>query len=353
MRIIPHSRPTIGPDDITSVLKTLRSGQVSMGPAVARFEKTFAGKLGVRDAAAASSGTAALHLALLALKIGKGDEVVLPTHVCVALLNAVHYAGAKPVLVDVDHEDGNISVLAVRKKLTRKTRALIVPHLWGEPADLAPLLKLGVPLIEDCAQALGARYAGKPVGTFGRINVFSFYATKMMTTGEGGMVVSDDLRLMARVRDLLSYDHRQAYKVRFNYKMTDLQAAMGLTQLKKLDGFIRRRRAIAKIYRDGLKGSSVVLSQPGEAADPVYYRFVVKTLNAAAVIRKAKARGITCEPPLFKPLHRYLGLKGFPVSDRLMKECVSIPIYPSLTDAQARSITRELRKLFDKEASGH
>lgn len=348
MKSIPHSRPTIDGRDIASILKTLRSGQVSMGPAVERFESAFARTLGVRESAAVSSGTAALHLALIALGVKRGDEVLLPTHVCTALLNAVNYVGAKPVLVDVDYEDGNISVLVVQKKLTRKTKAVIVPHMWGEPADLGPFLKLGVPVIEDCAQALGARYDGRPVGSFGRINIFSFYATKMMTTGEGGMVASDDSKLMARVRDKLSYDHRSEYKIRFNYKMSDLEAAMGILQLASLSRFIDRRRTIARIYREGLKGSGVALPQPGAITDAVYYRFIIKVRNAEAFIKKAKARGINCERPLFKPLHRYLGLKGFPVSERLMKESVSVPIYPSLKDSEARAIVRELRKLFDK-----
>jgi perosamine synthetase len=285
--------------------------------------------------------------------VGKGSEVILPTHVCTALLNAINYLGAKPVLVDVDYEDGNISVLDARRKLTRKTKAILVPHMGGEPADLSPLLKLGVPVVEDCAQAVGARYAGKPVGTFGTINIFSFYATKMMTTGEGGMVVSNDRKLMARVRDHLSYDHKLDYRVRFNYKMTDIAAAMGTAQLKKLDGFVRRRRVLAGIYHDALAGSSATLPQAGKVAEPVYYRFVVKVPSAETIIRKAKARGINCEAPLFRPLHVYLGKKGFPVSDRLMKECVSIPLYPSLTDREAHRIASEMRILFDKKTQGH
>ncbi|NTV29130.1 MAG: DegT/DnrJ/EryC1/StrS aminotransferase family protein [Candidatus Omnitrophica bacterium] len=347
-RPLPHSRPTLDDRDIAAVSKALSSGQVSMGPAVAAFEDRFARKLGVRQAAAVSSGTAALHLSLLALGVGKSDDVIIPTHVCTALLNAVNYVGARPVLADVDYADGNISAADVKKKLTRRTRAIIVPHLWGEPADLGALLKLGVPVVEDCAQATGALYKGKPVGTLGRIGVFSFYATKMLTTGEGGMVVANDQRLMKAVRDRLSYDHREDWQVRFNYKLSDLQAALGSSQLDRLDQFIERRRNLAAIYGEGLKGTGVTLPQGRAGSAGVAYRFVIKVGNAASFIKRAQAAGIQCERPLFRPLHRYLGLKGFPVSERLMQESVSVPIYPSLKDSDARSISRELRKLFDK-----
>ncbi len=337
--MIPHSLPTINDRMVRAVARSLRSGQVSMGPQVAAFEAAFTRKFKAA-AAAVSSGTAALHLALLALDVGKGDEVVLPTYVCPALLNAVNYTGAQPVLVDVEAADGNIAVVEVKKKLSRRTKAILVPHMFGFPADLKPLLKCGVPVIEDCAQAVGARYGGQYVGTMGRINIFSFYATKMMTTGEGGMVVSGDKKLMARVRDILAYDHKDDYRVRFNYKMTEMQAALGFVQLGYLDKFILRRKKIAALYDGQLKDAGCVLPVKGASAEPAYYRYVARVQGGAdEVIRRMALKGVACARPLFKALHQYLKVGGFPVAERLMQESVSLPIYPELAQAQARRVT--------------
>ncbi len=344
--MIPHSRPTIDHQNMAAVAAPLACGQVSMGPQVAAFEKEFARKFGLQQAAAVSSGTAALHLALLGLGVGPGDEVIIPTHVCTALLNAVCYVRAKAVLADVN-EDGNISVASAKAKLTRRTKAIIAAHMFGVPADMKALIKLGVPVIEDCAQAVGARYNKKFVGAWGKVSIFSFYATKMMTTGEGGMVASADRKAMARVRDLLTYDHKPAYQVRFNYKMTDIQAALGRAQLKQLDAFIARRRDLAGFYDAQLKGLPVMLSAKDPRSSSVHYRYVVQVPGRAAkVIAAMKKHGVCCERPLFKPLHQYLGLKGFPMSEWLMKDSVSLPIYPSLTNAQAKHIVRSFRTVI-------
>ncbi|MFH0754199.1 MAG: DegT/DnrJ/EryC1/StrS family aminotransferase [Candidatus Omnitrophota bacterium] len=343
--MIPHSLPTINDRMVGAVVASLRGGQVSMGPQVAAFEAAFTQKFGL-EAAAVSSGTAALHLSLLALGVGAGDEVVLPTYVCTALLNAVKYTGAAAVLTDVDLQDGNISASEVKKKLSRRTKAVLVPHMFGFPADVKPLMALGVPVIEDCAQAIGARYGSKQVGTMGRINIFSFYATKMMTTGEGGMVVSADKKLMARVRDLLAYDHRALYRVRYNYKMTDMQAALGYVQLGELENFIERRRKIALFYHDRFKGAAC--TRPVEVAlmRSVYYRYVLRVKSVDKVMAAMAKKGVVCAKPLFRPLHRYLKFKGFPVADQLMQESVSLPIYPALSDGQARRVADALVQII-------
>ena len=347
--MIPHNRPTLDLQDAASVQQVLRGGQIAMGPRVSAFEAAFAARQGV-PAAAVSSGTAALHLSLLALGVKKGDEVIIPTHVCTALLNVVHYVGATPVLADADLADANISAADVHNKITRRTRAVIVPHMFGFPADLAPLLRPGVPVIEDGAQALGARYAGKPVGSWGRISAFSFYATKIMATGEGGMVASRDEVLVARVRDLLSYDHKADYKVRFNYKLTDVAAALGLSQLKKLNGFISRRNKIAAFYDESLKGIPCILPMKQVRREPVYYRYVIRVQGGADKFTAAmKAKGVCCERPLFRPLHQYLKQRGFPVSDQWMKEAVSLPVYPSMTQDDVSRVVRGVRALLARK----
>jgi perosamine synthetase len=198
--MIPHSRPTIDQEEIAVVTDVLESGQLVQGEQVLHFEQSLAALIGVKGAAAVSSGTAALHLALLALQVGEGDEVAIPSFVCPALLNAIRYVRAVPVLADIDPETFNIGVVDLKRRLTRKTKAIICPHMFGLPADIREIVALGVPVIEDCAQSLGSRYGEAPAGSFGALSVFSFYATKVICTGEGGMVTANDRRLSERLR---------------------------------------------------------------------------------------------------------------------------------------------------------
>ncbi|MDP3286082.1 MAG: DegT/DnrJ/EryC1/StrS aminotransferase family protein, partial [Desulfobacterales bacterium] len=225
MQIIPHSRPTIDQEETAAVVSVLQSGQLAQGEQVLYFEKALALLIGVVGAVAVSSGTAALHLALLALEIGEDDEVVIPSFVCPALLNAIRYVRAVPVLADINPETFNMDVRDLRKRLTGKTKAIIVPHIFGLPADIREIVSLGVPVIEDCAQSLGSRYEGSPAGSFGALSVFSFYATKVICTGEGGMIASGDSQLLGKIRDLRDYDEKDDGRLRYNYKLTDLQAA--------------------------------------------------------------------------------------------------------------------------------
>ncbi|MBU1863226.1 MAG: DegT/DnrJ/EryC1/StrS family aminotransferase [Candidatus Omnitrophica bacterium] len=343
---IPHSKPTIDSTDVKTVAAVIKSGYLTQGVKVAEFEKKLARYIGVRGAVTVSSGTAALHLALLTLEIKKGDEVIAPTYVCTAILNAINYTGARIRLVDVNPEDGNISVKEVKKKITRKTKAIIVPHMFGMPADIYELVKLGIPIIEDCAQAIGATYKNKKVGNFGVLSIFSFYATKMLTTGEGGAVVSNNLSLLNKIKDLREYDHKNDYQIRFNYKMTDIQAVLGINQLAKLKTFIAKRRKIAAQYNKELSHCDFELPVTRKDKKGVCFRYVIKVKRGQSrYFKYFKREGIICARPLYKPLHRYLRLKGFPVAERLTKESISIPIYPSLTSSQVASIIQKTKGL--------
>ncbi len=338
MKLIPHSRPLVGKEELSALTRVVRSGYLSTGIEGEALRKEIARQFGLKDSAVVSSGTAALHLALAGLKVGPGDEVILPTYVCTALLNAVHYVGAVPVLSDVCFADGNIDPKDVARRITSRTRAVIVPHMFGFPADMKELLKLKIPLIEDCAQAAGAKIGNKCVGSFGRAAIFSFYSTKLMACGEGGVLASPDHKVMKEARDLLSYDHRQEYRLRFNYKLSDLQAAVARAQLKKLPSMLLRRRKIAEDYMRVLEGAGVVLPSSRQGTEPSFYRFVLKVKDPVLVMSLMRKRGINVERPLFRPLHYYLGLTGYPVADRLQKESVSLPLYPSLTAGELERI---------------
>jgi perosamine synthetase len=339
--LIPHSRPTLTEADAERVARVIRSGQIAQGPEVTAFERELADRLGVGDAAAVSSGSAALELGLRALGVRPGDEVLVPTYVCDALHHAVTRCGATPVLADADPGTLSLSADDAKRRLTARTRGVIVPHAFGLAVDLGPFLALGVPVLEDCAQALGATVQGRPAGSRGRLTICSFYATKVMTTGEGG-AVAGPAALVGQVREARDYDEREDLAPRFNYKLTDMQAALGRGQLGRLDGFVERRRAIAARYRARLAGLPCRL--PADAGERhIYHRFVVGVDRPLGpLIARLGARGIATRRPVFRPLHRALGLEGFPEAERLWASALSLPCYPALTDGEVDAVASAL-----------
>ncbi|MBI3800471.1 MAG: DegT/DnrJ/EryC1/StrS family aminotransferase [Deltaproteobacteria bacterium] len=337
--LIPHSRPTLSEADLQAVAAVIRSGQLAQGQRVQEFEEQFATFLGRKGAVATNSGTAALHLALLALEIGAGDAVVCPSYVCMAVLQAIRYVGAVPVLVDIDPHTFNLCPRSVGAALTAKTKAIVVPHLFGLPADLDELAVFGLPLIEDCAQTFGGQYRHRKVGSVGTVAIFSFYATKLLCTGEGGMVVADAPEILARLRDLRDYDERSDDRLRFNYKLTDMQAALGLSQLARLPAFLQRRREIAARYCLAFSGLPVQLPHPPEDREHLYYRFVITVSPHLDSLQDfASRQAISCRRPIFRPLHRYLDQPGFPATEAVWSQALSIPLYPSLTEEEVERI---------------
>ncbi|MEW6026812.1 MAG: DegT/DnrJ/EryC1/StrS aminotransferase family protein [Planctomycetota bacterium] len=365
--MIKHSYPTIGNKETQAVNAVLKTKHLAQGDAVRRFEEATARYLGGKGlkAAAANSGTSALHLALLALGISAGDEVIIPSYACSAVLNAVNYTGARPLLADINETDFNLSIESTRKKITSRTRAIILVHQFGFPAETDKFLSLKIPIIEDCAQSIGAKYHNKLVGTFGMLAIFSFYATKMLCTGYGGMVVSKDRKLINKVRDLIDYDNRDDYITRYNYQMSDLSAALGLAQLRQLDRFIQRRREIAARYTKALGSLEIPsLILPTVFRSPVlrhsrdserrmangtkdtFFRYVIRHPKADRIIPSLNRAGIEAKKPVYKPLHRYLGLNPnqFPNAEQAHRTAISLPIYPSFTGRQINYITDNLAK---------
>ena len=344
--MIPHSKPTLDRRDCNAVIKVFHSGHLSQGNYVKRFEDKLSEFIGARGGVATNSGTSALHLAMLALDIGKGDEVIIPSYVCTALLNVIHYTGATPIIVDIESDSFNIDVKSVRESLNERTKAIVVPHLFGLPANMEELLSLGIPLIEDCAQALGATYKERYVGSFGTLSIFSFYATKVIATGEGGMVLSNSEDLLNKVRDLRDYDNKDDYKIRFNYKMTDFQGALGISQIKRLPSFLKRRKAIAKRYAKEFASLPVLLPTEFPDRGHIYYRYVIRIeKDIETTLKKIKRESISCERPVWRPLHHYLNLPDFPKTDLAFKSALSIPIYPSLTSEEMDRIIETIKRL--------
>lgn len=347
--MIPHSKPTLGTEEKKACAAVIDSLYLAQGRKVEEFEKAFCVFTGRRYAVAVSSGTAALHLTLAALGIGEKHQVIIPSYNCAAILQPIVALRATPVFADIDPEDFNISAMDAARKIKKITGAVIVPHLFGRAADMSAFKKMDIPVIEDGTQALGAKAGSKKVGSFGAAGVFSFYATKMITTGEGGMVVTDSKKLADAVRDLRDYDKKVTFKPRTNSKMTDLEAAMGLVQLERLPDFIQKRRAIAARYGGILAGTAVALPPADESRDHVYFRYVARVKKRAAPWLKALNRaGIEAKSPIYKPLHRYFKLPDarFPETSRAMAEAVSLPIFPAMTDAEINSVRQACAPLL-------
>ena len=337
-KIIPHSKPTISEKDILAVKSQTASGMHATGSKTKEFENAMSKFIGMRYAKATSSGTAALHLALLSLEIGKDDEVIIPSYVCQSVLNAVIYNGAKPILADIDSDfqrNGfNISSNTIKPLITKKTKAIIVPHLFGIPSNIPEIRKIAkkIPIIEDCAQSLGAKSNGKMLGTFGDVSIFSFYATKMISTGHGGMVLTNSKKIKDKLDILTQYDKKNQYGISYNYCLTDIQSALGLSQLSQLKSFVTKRDEISKLYDSFFSKTRFFL----ENLNGVKFRYIIKTKNKEELKKiqdGLRRKNIIVSEPVFMPLHRCLKLNPrlFQNTEKAQNTNLSIPIYPSLT----------------------
>jgi dTDP-4-amino-4,6-dideoxygalactose transaminase len=237
----------------------------------------------------------------------------------------------------------------LKRRLTPKSKAIIAVHLFGLPADIDEILALSLPVIEDCAQSLGANLGGRMLGTLGAIAICSFYATKLITTGEGGMLLSRDPGLLARARDLRDYDKKENFTTRFNYKMTDLQAALGRSQLEKLERFLGQREALARVYSEQLATFPCTL--PLAQAGRIYYRYVVSVQgNIPELIHKLSNMGIEVARPVYRPLHRYFNLEGYPGAEMAWKSHLSLPIHPSLTSQDVHRVCHALQQALTENS---
>jgi perosamine synthetase len=330
--MIPHSRPTLGLEEQRAAGRVLASGWIAQGREVEAFENEHCGYLGLPEghAVAVSSGTAALFLALWILD-AQGSTVACPVYACSALVNAIRLAGALPHFVDTAADSPNIDP----SRLARATAGIsIIPHMFGMPVDISAATKNGVVVIEDCAQALGASFAGAPVGVNGQVGIFSFYATKMITAGgQGGMLVSRDRGLADAARDYRQFDGRHDRKPRFNFQMTDLQAAIGRVQLRKLPSFVARRDEIFARYR----AAGFDLLDEKTRGVPVRYRSIVRTQSPRAIIDKLAKYDIKAIVPVED--RELLGAADqYPNAAAMTRTTVSLPTYPLLSDEELSRI---------------
>lgn len=362
-RIIPVAEPDLGGNESAYVIDCLRSGWISsMGQYVGRFEEAFARFCGAKYGVATANGTVALHLALLTLGIGPGDEVIVPTLTFVATANAVRHAGASPVFADSEAATWNIDPDQIEEKISQRTKVIMPVHLYGHPADMDPILELAkrydLRVIEDAAEAHGAEYKGRRVGPLGEMGCFSFYGNKIITTGEGGMIVTNNQELAERARFLK--DHAMSRKRRYwhlevgyNYRLTNVQAAIGLAQVERIEEMIEEKRRIAQWYEGGLKEIKGI-SLPPEAswAKNVYWMYSILVedefgLGRDEVMLRLQEKGIDTRP-FFCPIHTmppYQSEESLPVAEELARKGINLPSGITLTRKEVEYICETLSSL--------
>lgn len=358
--MIPIAKPIIADEEIKEVVEVMKSGFIAQGPKVAEFEEKFADYIGVKHAVAVSSGTTALHLSLLAAGIGPGDEVITTPFSFAATGNSILYVGAKPVFVDINKDTYNLDPLLIEDAVTNNTKAVMPVHLYGQPAEMEPINEVandnGVVVIEDAAQAHGATYKGKKAGSLGDMGCFSFYPTKNMTTSEGGIVTTDNEDMAEQIRILRAHGESERYThviLGYNFRMTDIAAAIGIVQLNKLDKFNEKRIANAKYLTahieeiDGIKAPYVA-----DEVKHVFHQYTIRVDKSKRdeLIKSLNNRGIGTGIHYPKPIYQqklYTDM-GFdatcPEAELASNEVLSLPVHPSLSSDDLEKIVIELKE---------
>lgn len=365
MKHYPIARPSIGKLEKKLVLEVLDSGVLSLGKKTELFEEKFAKFAGTKYACAVSSGTAGLHLALLAAGIGEGDEVITSPFSFIASANAILYVGARPVFVDIEPASYGIDPQKIEKRITKKTKAILPVHLFGQSADMAKIMSIArkhkLAVIEDACEAIGASFRGKPVGTFGQSAVFSFYPNKQMTTGEGGMIVTNNRKILefcasarnqGRAENMQWLDH---VRLGYNYRIDEMSAALGIAQLFQLRANIREREKIAGWYEKYLRPYAHLIKTPSAAPGRTHswFVYVVEILKSGVkrddLIDSLKKSGVATKPylpsiHLFDFYRRMFKHQegDFPVSEMISERTLALPFFIGLKEADVKEITRQL-----------
>ncbi len=342
--MIYHNKPTFSEKEMHAVEKVIFSGQIAQGSEVKKLELLLSNFINKKYCAAVSSGTMAISLSLLALKINHKHEVIIPSYTCSSIYHAVKFTGALPVFADIEKSSCNMDPLDIKSKITPKTRAIIFPHMFGQPGKIIEVIKLGIPVIEDIAQSIGAEINHQPTGFFGDIAVTSFYATKMIGAGEGGAVLSNSNKIITKIKDLRSNDECSDLFLRYNAKMTDITASIAIEQLSKIQSLINKRKTIYNLYHNTFQ-RNIDIPEINSDIHPNYYRCIISNHESDIIklINFAKKQGIQLRRPVYKPLHLYSKTKGYSNTENAWKRHISIPIYPSLKTSEIDTIIKFIR----------
>jgi len=367
--LIPVAAPALVGNEQAYVMDCLESTWISStGKYIEQFEAAFAEFCGTKYAISCCNGTVALHLSLLALGVGPGDEVIVPTLTFVSTANAVTYCGARPVFVDSEPKTWNLDPGSIEAKITPRTKGIIVVHLYGHPADMNAVVAIarrhGLFVVEDAAQAHGAEYEGRSVGSIGDVAAFSFYGNKIITTGEGGIVVTNDDALAGRARQLKGYGMEPGRRywypiIGYNYRMTNLAAAIGLAQLEKVEWHLQRRREVASWYRERLRGTPGLSWQlTAELAKHVWWMFTIvmedeRRVDPAAVMAHLQEHGIETRPVGYPvhtlpPYHSPSQEDRFPIAERVARGGINLPTWAGLTREDVQYVCGNLLEYLTK-----
>lgn len=367
-RMIPLANPKLGIDEetINSIIEVLKDGRYILGDKNKEFGKKFADFIGTKHAIATSSGTSSLHMALLACGIKTGDEVITTSFTFIATVNPILYCGAKPVFVDIDPKTYNINPDLIEEKITDKTKAILPVHFYGHPADMDPILeiaeKYNLKIIEDACQAHGTSYKNKKVGSFGDLGCFSFYPSKNMTVcGDGGMITTNDYEIKEKIIMLRNQGRKRGQKYKheiigFNYRMNEISAAVGISQLKKLPNWIKQRRKIASYYSKLLGNlDDIILPTEKKWATHVYYVYTIRTEQRDELMKWLQKNGIGAGiyyplPIHLQPPYRSLGFSTgtLPITEEFANKILSLPIHQFLTKKDVLFIADKIKKFFGR-----
>lgn len=344
---VPIAKPIIGEEEIENVVEVLKSGMIAQGPKVMEFEEKFANWIGAKYGIATNSGTSALHVALLACGIGEGDEVITTPFTFIASGNAIVYTGATPVFADIDLDTYTIDPDKIEDLITDKTKAILPVQLYGQAADMDKIREIAekhdLKIIEDAAQAHGAEYNGEKVGTLGDMACFSFYPTKNMTTSEGGMITTNDEELAKKAQMFRAHGASERYhhdEIGYNFRMTDIAAAIGLAQLKVIDEFNNKRISNANYLNEQLKDvEGIATPKSPDNYKHVYHQYTILVEKGNRddwvefLTNKGIGTGIHYPIPLYnQPIYKKLGIEGdCPLAEKAADNVISLPVHPSLT----------------------
>ncbi len=363
---IPLAKPFIGEEEIKAVTDTLKSDYLSLGPKLKEFEEDFIKNVRAKYAVAVNSGTSGLHLCIRALGIREGDEIITTPFSFIASANCILYEKAKPVFVDIDEKTFNINPKLIEEKITAKTKAILLVHVFGQPCDMDKIIEIAkkhnLMVIEDACEALGAEYKGKKVGTFGDCAVFAFYPNKQITTGEGGMIVTNNDKTAELCKSMCNQGRASNMqwltheRLGYNYRMDEMSAALGVEQLKRIDFFLKKRREIANLYMEKLKNvPGIILPEIRDYNNHSWFVFAVRVkegIDRAEIIKKLAKEGIASKAYFYPCIHlqpfykNEFGYKegNFPVAEKVSKSALILPFYVQLNEEIINKVVSSLKR---------
>jgi perosamine synthetase len=351
LKKIYHSKPTITKKDIKNVLEVLKSEHLEDGEEVIKLENKMKRYFHKKYAVAVNNGFAAIHLSLIALNIKKNDEVIIPSYSCPALLNPILIQKATPIIIDTQKHGFNLSYKELKNKITKNTKVIILPYMFGFPTNIDKIMKLGIPVIEDCTMSLGGKYKGKLLGTFSDTMICSFYATKMITSGDGAILLTNNKEVYESAKNHRYYGHQKQHKyLAYNYHTTNLPMKLALSQFEQLDKFIKKRKKIAAKYDECLKDIKEININFKNKKESIYYRYLIEIKDRDNLKEYLRKNNIDTGFGVLEGLHELVESNGKYINTtKLLNNILSLPIYPTLKIDDVEKICQLIKNYYKGE----